>query len=261
MNSKINTYICSIQNFLKSSNDFKEFKTILSDNNYYTVSILYLTLISNIKHQSNININTNYNVSIILELLNYCIKFNVSDPNVYFRIFVIINNIFSDILCSTHGNKLFVNLFKELYKLLEHIRVYNQNYILTSVTKSEQYITYIENTYFQLFKIIFTFTFIENGQNFLNNNNVKKVAYNLSIIYKIYLDSVNPSCFLNVLSVYNFQDIFDIYINKKQKLIEDLMTIKLFFPIIEELINLMDKNIMELILSNSPSPIVSPQQS
>ena len=247
--NKINYYNNSIKLFIENDEIFSKYKTIFTSNNQFILSNILLSFSYNL-NSKNKQDNLLYSLSLCFEILDYFITNNITSTDIYFKLNNIIISKLLSYIYSLHNlnqQKIIIDQIKEYNKLIDYIKVFNNEYKINDNPTLINYIDFTEKTYNQIIKNIFNLIWFYNNN--FGTNKFKKISSYFSILYKIYIDCLNDDTIFNFKKYFSYQDIFNLYTTTKEKLLTELNEQNIHFDYFNNIIDFIDKIIISILLS------------
>ena len=247
--NKINYYNNSIKLFIENDDIFSNYKSLFSSNNQFILSNILLSFSYNLNNKINQD-NLLYSLSLSFEILDYLITNNITSTEIYFKFNnIIISKLLSYIYTIHNHNqqRIIIDQIKEYNKLIDYIKVFNNEYKINNKPTLIDYINFSEKTYNQIIKNIFNLIWFYNNN--IGTNKFKKISSYFSIIYKIYNDCLYDDTIFNFKKYFSYQDIFNLYTTTKEKLLTELNNQNIHYDYFINIIDFIDKIIISILLS------------
>lgn len=230
-------------------------KELEDDENRYLK--IYTNLFINVQkslHQNLESIKNTYNLqhqSFINIILNTI--------NLYNTTFQTINNdakILSDELKINNRN-CHISITK--WYLKDNVEMIEKFKTLKQV-KKESLLEYIEKKYIVLCELAISVAWVVGGGQIKDNTRIKKIAKHFALMYKISKDFENLDSDLkesqqyttNYILNYGLQQGYEVFLNNKQKFIEESMIEEIYTTTIKEIVDIIEANVDMIIDQTSP---------
>ena len=152
--NKINYYNNSIKLFIENDEIFNKYKSIFMSKNQFILSNILLSFSYNLNNKIKQD-NLLYSLSLCFEILDYFITNNITSIDIYFKFNnIIISKLLSYIynIHNQNQQKVIIEQIKEYNKLIDYIKVFNNEYKINNNPTLIDYIEYTEKTYNQIIK-------------------------------------------------------------------------------------------------------------